>query len=193
MNIQTELDAITRAEQPLLQLETTLKAELAAAEAPRPTPTTHNRPFELRQAIRHLHEGVSASEGTDPRVWKVLHSEEMAAFHFRAPGLAPLARLRAKLLAEQDKASHPPESPPVFTFRYTGEPWKKVAGARRHAGELIQLTEEQASRWLTVLQNVSAETEAASAELQAANAELQAAEAALRAARGEAGEPPPAA
>ena len=193
MRTEIDLDAIASAEKPLLELETTLKAELAVVERQRPTPTTHNRPFELRQAIRHLRDGAVAQEATDPRVWAVLHSEEMGAFHFRAPGLAPLARLRAKLLAEQDKASHPPEPPPVFTFRYTGEPWKKVAGARRHAGELIQLTEEQASRWLTVLQNVSAETEAASAELQAANAELQAADAALRAARGEAGEPKPAA
>ena len=158
MNIQTELDAIARAEQPLLQLEATLEAELAEAERQRPTPTTHNRPFDLRKALWHLREGLSRNDGTDPRVWRVLTSEEIQAFRFRSPGLAALARLKAKLLAEQEKAIHPPEAPPVFTFRYTGEPWKKVAGARRQAGELIQLTQEEAARWTGVLEPVTETT-----------------------------------
>ena len=153
--IQTELDAITRAEQPLRELEATLEAELKDAEGQRPTPTTHNRPFELRQAIRHVREGVAANEATDPRVWAALHSEEMRAFHFRAPGLAPLARLRAKLEAEQHAASHPPSPEPVAQYRFTGKPWTKVAGRRLAPGEVVQLSQQAAARWRDQLEPVT--------------------------------------
>lgn len=196
MKIQFELDDITRAEQPLRELEAVLEAELAAAESQRPTPTTHNRPHELRTTLRQLRQGMFANEGTDPRVWAALHSEEMQAFRFRSPGLAPLERLRAKLLAEQEAAANPPVPPPVFQFRYTGEPWKKVAGARRQTGDLIQLTQEAASRWASVLEpvnetslKVTSESLTAQDELRIAQDELLAAENDLRAAKGE----PPAA
>ena len=185
MNIQTELEAIANAEKPLRELETTLEAELAAAERERPTPTTHNRPFDLRKALWHLREGLSHNDGTDPRVWKAVTSEEMRAFRFRSPGLAPLERLQAKLLAEQEKANHQPAAPPVLTFRYTGQPWQKVAGARRAPGEVIQLTQEAASRWSAVLEPVVETGLKVTEELRAAQNELLAAEDALRAAKGE--------
>jgi len=137
-----DIDAATP---PLRDLEATLEAELKAAESQKPTPTTRNLPFELRTTLRQLRDGLSFNEGTDPRVWAVLNSEQMQRFRFRAPGLAPLDRLRAKLLAEQQAAENPPVASPLLKFRYTEPPWKfKVAGGRWNTGDVLQLTADAA-------------------------------------------------
>jgi hypothetical protein len=149
MNIQD----IDRAEQPLRELEATLVAELKEAESQRPTPTTHLQPHRLRETLRQLRTGVHPNEGVDPRLWVVLNSPEMALFRFRAPGLAPLARLRAKLIAQQEAATNPPRKPPLLKFRYTGPAWKfKVAGARHNTGDVIQLTQEAAAQYADKLE-----------------------------------------
>jgi hypothetical protein len=144
---------IDAAEVPLRELETTLEKELALAESQRPTPTTHNRPFELRMALRQLREGASFNDGMDQRLWDVLTSEPVKRLRLRAPGLASLTRLRAKL-AEQEAPK--PEPEPLSKYRYTGEPWKfKIGGGRWNTGDVLQLTAEVAARWPDKLELVA--------------------------------------
>jgi hypothetical protein len=159
MNITIELEAIAVAEKPLRDLETTLEAELREAESQRPTPTTHLRPHRTRETLRQLRVGVNPNEGIDARLWSVLNTPAMQRFRFRSPGLAPLARLKAKLLAEQEAANNPPPPVPLLKFRYTGAMWGKVAGKRHATGDIIQLTQEAASPYADKLELVVDEAE----------------------------------
>jgi hypothetical protein len=152
MNITiADIDA---AEKPLLDLQATLEAELKQAESQRPTPTTHNRPFELRMTLRQLREGASFNDAMDQRLWDVLTSEPVKRLRLRAPGLASLTRLRAKL-AEQEAAKNPPAAEPVAKYRYTGPPWKfKIGGGRHNTGDIVQLTQEAATKHADQLEAV---------------------------------------
>lgn len=154
VNIDDELKAVAAAETPLRQLEAELEAELKEALAQRPTPQNHNRPFDLRETLRQLRQGVPLGQGMAPRLYAVLKSEQMARFRFRTPGLGPLVRLRERLLQEQRALAAPAVVPVLFEYRYTGKPWGKVAGQRRQTGDVLQLTEEQSALWASVLEPV---------------------------------------
>ena len=155
MKTAIKLEDIAAAEQPLLALEATLETELKLLESRPRTPADYLRPAQLREALRQLREGASLGEGMDARLWAVLSTEQMRRFRFRAPGLAPLRRLRDRLLAEQQAAAEPQPVAPVLNFRYTGPPWKfKVAGARRNTGDVVQLSEEVAVHWADKLEPV---------------------------------------
>ncbi len=106
MNITGELEAIVAAEKPLRELEAELEAELQELESRRRTAANYLLPSQLRETLRQVRSGVSlTNEGVDARLWAILNTEQMRRFQFRAPGLAPLARLRERLIAEQQAAN----------------------------------------------------------------------------------------
>ena len=129
---------------------------LRDAESRLPTAATYNDRYRVRESLRQLRQGVPLSEGMTPRLWELSSSPGMRRFHFAAPGLAPLLRLREQLVAEQRAATAPPPAgAELKSFRYTGPPWEKVAGARRNTGDVIALSDEAARRWATVLELVA--------------------------------------
>ena len=140
-----ELDAIAAAEQPLRELAATLEAELKELESRRRTAFDFDHPGHIRQTLRQLEQGVSLGTGMDPRLYALLSAPGMARFRFRAPGLAPLARLRAKLLAAEQV---PAEPGPLLKFRYIGPKWKHslVQGEWLQPGDVVELTAQSAAQ-----------------------------------------------
>jgi hypothetical protein len=146
VNIAEQVKAIDTALALLREREATLEARKKQALSQRPRPTTYNDAFRAGESLRQLREGVPLGEGMDPEVYAVLSSSEIRRFHFHTPGIAPLVRLREKLLAEQQAIVNPTPAPPLLAYRYTGTPWQKVAGARRQTGDVIRLSAAEAHR-----------------------------------------------
>jgi hypothetical protein len=154
VNIDDQLREIAAALEPLRALEATLEAELQKAKSQRPTPMTHNDAFRIGETLRQLRQGVPMGEGIDQRLYDVLNTKELRRFKFHTPGLASLLRLRDRLLAEQRATADPPPAPELLEWRYTGEPWGKVAGARRQTGDVLRLSADVAARWADKLEPV---------------------------------------
>ena len=86
----------------------------------------------------------------DPRLWDLLNTPAIRRHRFYAPDIEPLVRKRDQLMALQAATANPAPAAPLLAYRYTGLPWGKVAGQRRQAGDVIQLSEQEAARWAPV-------------------------------------------
>jgi hypothetical protein len=153
-DIAEQARAIEADLKPLLEFRATLEAELKAAQAARPAPTTHNDAHRAKETLHQLTHGVRLGEGMDPRLWDLLNTPAIRRHRFYAPGIEPLERKRDQLLALQQAIANPPPAPPLLEFRYTGPPWGKVGGARRQPGDVIHLSAAEATRWADKLEAV---------------------------------------
>jgi hypothetical protein len=153
-DIAEQVRAIKADLKPLLEFRATLEAELKAAQAARPTPTTHNDAHRAKETLHQLQHGTRLGEGMDPRLWDLLNTPAIRRHRFYAPGIEPLERKRDQFLALQVAMANPAPAAPLLAYRYTGPHWGKVAGARRQTGDVIHLSAEEATQWTDKLEAV---------------------------------------
>jgi hypothetical protein len=150
MKTSYTLEDIEAALQPLHQLEATLEAELRDLESRRRTPYDFNHPADVRQSLRQLREGAAlAVEGVETRVFEVLNTPEMRRFHLAAPGIAPLLRLRDRLIAqEQAEKEQADKAQRMGKYRYIGPPWKHaITSEPLKPGDVVALSELYAEQY----------------------------------------------
>jgi hypothetical protein len=152
-----DIDAV---EEPLMALRDDVLARIQALDAivgRRPTAKEREEHQSLENTLRQIEEGTEPGEQVDADLDEILMRAKMRAFRFRAPGLAPLRRLRESRQAER-AALASRQQPWPRPFRYVGPIGKhQQNGAFVQPGDIVELNESQASAFADRFERLGAD------------------------------------